>query len=251
MFQPFPEMLDKPDSHAIGGGLAYCLAAFLILPFFLLFFAVDIFTNEKAMSWVEIGFHGISFLVSVLTFWEYLADGLRIAKKNLGKFCLITGLGTLACLVVWIFYYFTYFFSILSAYGVSLALPIVERNLLHYPAYLFISNPLPMLLCVTVLAPVSVSCLYYGSAFAPGCYNKPWLGYLLVTVMIALPRLANGLMFRWDAGMELYVFASQLPIHLIACWCYQQTDSVWSPIVIHTVTNFMGSLAVIILTLTY
>lgn len=247
MFELFPEMLDKPDGHAIGAGLAYCLAMFLILPFFLLFFAVDLFTDPAALSWVEIGFHGLSFAVSVLMFRGYLADNLRPVREKPGKFILVTCLGLFACLLIWAIYFLTMNTNWVSIFGAYYALPITERNLLDYPANLFVSNPIPMILCMILLAPVSVSCLYYATAFAPGCYSKPWLGYLLVSVMIALPRLANCLMFRWHTDMELYVFAAQLPIHLIACYCYEQTDSIWSPILIHGVTNFLGSLAAIIL----
>lgn len=246
MFELFPDIMDKPDGHAVGGSLAYCLAAFLILPFFLLFFALDIFHNDLLMSWVEIGFHGISFLLCIKLFRSYLSDCFLTAKGNPARFFLVTGLGIIACLCVYFFYIFNRHGGWISAYGVAYALPVTERNLLEYPVFLVQVNPIPVLLCMTVMVPVSVSCLYYGTAFAAGCYQKPWLGYLLVTVMIALPRFANCLMFRWYPDVELYVLASQLPIHWIACYCYEQTDSIWSPILIHSITNLLGSLTAMV-----
>ena len=247
MFELFPDMMDKPDSQSIGASLAYILAAFLILPFFLLFFALEFFSKPMVVSWVETGFHGITFLFCLKIYGSYLASNFRTARNNLGRFFLVTGLGIFACLGIWLFYAFNSFRGGIYECGSILGFPITEHNLLDYPVFLFEHTPISTLLCVSLIVPVSVCCLYYGTAFAPGCYDKPWLGYLLVTGLIAVPRFVNCLMFRWDTATELYTLAAQLPIHWIACFCYEQTDSIWAPILIHVVTNFIGSLFVMVL----
>ena len=245
MFELFPEMNDKPDSQAVGGSLAYILAMFLILPFFLTVFGVLLFPTEEAQVWLEVVFHLVSFGLCVVVFREYLADCFLTLKRNVGRFVLVTILGTVACCGVWLCFCLFVPYEPYGVYGVFYSLPVSEKNLLLYPLDVLWNNPIPGLLSMTLLTPVAVSCLYYGAGFAPICYDRPWLAYVLTTGLIALPRLANCLMFRWDVEMELAILAVQLPIHWICCYCYERTDSIWCPIIIHAVTNLLGSLAVL------
>lgn len=240
MFELFPEMYEKPDSQAVGAGLAYIVAGFLILPFCLTIFGLVLFPTEYAQSWLEIGFHGLSFFLCVRAFKDHLAECWDNLRGKIGRFLLVTSVGIVACILLWI----GYVLLIPGNAGLLVAfysLPIVEKNLVIYPLTILVEIPILGVLAMTVLAPVAVSCLYYGTAFAPACYTKPWLGYLLVTLLISLPRLVGCLLFRWDNAMELSTLAAQLPIHWICCYCYERTDNIWSPILIHAVTNLLGS----------
>ena len=242
----FPEMFEKPDSQAIGAGLAYIVAGFLILPFFLTIFGLALFPTEYSQSWLEVAFHGLSFFICIRAFQDHLTECWNNLRGKKTSFVLTTALGILACCVLWIGYALFTPYDGMGLFAMFYSLPIVEKNLVIYPLTILAEIPIPGLLCASVLTPVAVSCLYYGTAFAPACYTKPWLGYVLVTLLIALPRLLGCLIFRWDNAMELYTLAAQMPMHWVCCYCYERTDNIWSPILIHGVTNLLGSGIVII-----
>lgn len=247
MYDLFPELTDKPDSQMVGAALSYTLAAFLVLPFFLLIFAMDFYGNEQLLAWIEIGFHAVGFGICVMVFRSYLSDCFLTVRLSTGAFLKVTIICTLVSIALFSGYISMYDAtgSVFGYFSTCYALPIAEKNLLTYPLNVILENPVLGILCMTVLTPVTTSCLYYGAGFAPVCYRKPWLAYPVVTALIALPRLANCLTFRWDNTMELVVLLAQMPLHWIACYAYQKTDSIWAPIVIHAATNLVGCVAVL------
>ena len=90
-----------------------------------------------------------------------------------------------------------------------------------------------------VFSPVAVSCLFYATAFAPVGCRRPWLAYPVVALLIAFPRICNG-MTCWNPTEELVLYLAQLPMHLLACWSYQKTDTVWAPIAVHAAANLIA-----------
>lgn len=247
----FPEMMDKPDGQMAGAGLAYILAMFLILPFFLLVFVMDVFQSEAAQLWLEIAFHGLSFGVSILVFRFHFTDSLRHAKQNLKRFLTVTGV----CLWLSVGLIIGYYYLFLSihpptdfiSYGFYYTVPLTEKNFVTYPLNMLLESPIPSLLCMAVLTPVSISCLYYGSCFAQVCYRNPFLAYPATALLIAIPRIVNCFTFRWISEMEMAVYLTQLPLHLIACYAYQKTESIWAPIAIHSVVNLLSGIGMILL----
>lgn len=251
----FPEMMDKPDSQMVGTGLAYIMAMFLILPFFLLIFALDAFESETVQTWLEFGFHVLSFVICVSVFRSHLSDSLRTARQDLKKFFTVTGICLALSVAVLVGYYSYWLFlcddptANSASIGLYYTVPMTEKNLLTYPLDMLMTNSQLALPCMAVLTPVSISCLYYGAGFAPVCYRNPWLAYLAVAALIALPRIANCFTFRWISQMEMTLYFTQLPLHFLACYSYQKTESILAPILIHSVMNLLGCFAMMALIL--
>ena len=44
----------------------------------------------------------------------------------------------------------------------------------------------------------------------------------------------------------MLLYFCQLPIHMLSCWAYQKTDTVWAPIVTHMMVNLAASVLIII-----
>lgn len=125
-------------------------------------------------------------------------------------------------------------------------LPLVEMEIFSLSSYLVTVNPVGGLISILIFAPVTMSCVYYASAFAPFCAKRPWLAYLMMAIVLAIPRILSSLTFWiWDEDLLLYF--AQLPLHLIACYAYQKTDTVWAPIVLHTVANGISCLFFLLL----
>lgn len=245
MVDLFPEMYDKPDGSMVGGGFGYIAAVFGILPFFMLLFAIDLLESEVVLAWVEIAYHVLGFVVCILVYRGYLSDCLRPIREKGGHFFAVTGVCLLLSLLLMLFYFFLFTFtgSAFSSYARFYALPMAENNFLTYPMDIVLDTQIAGLLCVTVLTPVTISCLYYGSGFAPVCYERPWLAYLAVAGLLFIPRLINCMTYRWIVEMELLVYAVQLPLHFIACYAYQKTDSIWAPILILAALNLFSGVA--------
>lgn len=66
----FPVMLEEPEPHTAGTGLAYWLFAFLLFPALLsLPLASGLgLTDDGNEYWFEIGYHVCNFIVLFLTF---------------------------------------------------------------------------------------------------------------------------------------------------------------------------------------
>ena len=126
----------------------------------------------------------------------------------------------------------------LAAFG---TLPVAEVELFVLSSEIIRQVPLFGILCMTILTPVSISCLFYATAFAPAACNRPWLGYLLVAVILAFPRVCNAVTY-WNPTEELQLYLIQLPLHLLACWAYQKADTVWGPIICLSITNLAAAL---------
>lgn len=240
MEKMFPMMLDEPDPHTVGTGLAYWLFAFLLLPAIVTLPLVSGLGLTEAGNevWFELGYHGINFAVIFLTFFSYLKSAVFNAwlrpKKILGTAAVCAAIIVALKLTIVVLSAFSGNQQFAQAsYGSLLT---TEMDLMFFSTALIAEQPLYGTLCVVLLAPVTVSCLYYGSVFAPVCTSRPWLAYLLAAVT---PVLAQLLMVfcLWPMEQQMAIYLINIPVHLIACWSYQKTDTIWTPILTHTFSN--------------
>lgn len=236
----FPIMLEEPDPHTVGTGLAYWLFAFLLMPALIslpLISGLGL-TDDGNEVWFEMGYHGINFVVVFLIFFGYLRDALFTAwlnfKKIFGTAALCAAAIVVLKLVVMVLAVFTgnALFAEVS-FGTLLT---TEADLMFYSTALMAEQPLWGTLFAVLLAPMTVSCLYYGSVFAPVCTSRPKLAYLLAALTPVLARLLQ-VFALWSMQQQMAIYIIQIPIHLIACWSYQKTDTIWTPILTHLLSN--------------
>lgn len=107
-------------------------------------------------------------------------------------------------------------------------------------------NPIFGTLTMVLLTPVTISCLFYCTSFAPAYNHNPWLGYLAVTVMSAFSSLCM-ILSGWPVLDEVLLFAVRLPIHLIACWSFQKTESIFVPMLVLAVNNLVACVVYIVM----
>lgn len=243
MRELFPTMIDCPEKRSIISGLGYGILAFWSLPFILLLFMQGSFHNRVTLSWGDIAYHIINFFMAVIIFRQYLVESFLILQsefKNVLSVALTAAGMMCVVILVYIIGHLAFGSPLLSlaAYG---ALPITEVELFVFSCDVIEQVPLFGTLCMVILTPVTISCLHYATAFAPACCSKPWLGYVLVALILAFPRICNGLTY-WDPVEEGLLYLIQLPLHLIACWSYQKADTIWAPIISLSVTNLIASL---------
>ena len=224
-------MLDQPDKHAVGGAAAYGLFSYVLIPFVLFWMSFGFDWDPSFLFGGQLVHHGINFLAAIWLFREYLRDAFltvqtetRMVVSNVAR-----SVGAIAV-------YYIGLWSVLpilnNSFFISLifgSLPIGEVDLLLFVPDFVSLSPVIGSLVVILLTPLTTTCLYYAMGFAPVCYQKPWLAYVVVALVLAIPRVINSVLF-WGAGQELAIYLGQLPVHLLACRAYQKCDTVWAPI---------------------
>lgn len=240
MDELFPMMLDEPEAQSCGVGVAYGLFAFFLMPALLSLTVTSALGlgDDGSEIWYEIGYHVINFVVMFLTFFTYLKSSFFNVTLHGKK---VFGTAAVCAAVVVVYRLALVVLSVFSgsmlfsevAFGTLLT---TEADLLYYSTAMLSVEPLWGALCVILLTPITTSCLFYASVFAPACTSRPWLGYLLAALVPGVAHLT--LVFcLWPFEQQMAVYLVQLPVHLIACWSYQKTDTIWTPIFIHLFAN--------------
>lgn len=228
-------MTERPERRQVYGSVSYAFLGFALLPLLLMFLNLGFVLKAQEGLWVELTFHGINFVALMIIFFPYLRESFENMRLFPKTFFKTTAIGTLAMLVVTaiLFYAGVLFGNDLLSVGV---LPITEIEFLRISGNIVWDAPVLGTVAMVVMAPFTISCLFYATSFATICNDRPLLAYGITALMLAVPRIINALTFwAWDEQLTLYLV--QLPIHLIACRMYQRTDTVWSPITALIVSN--------------
>lgn len=241
-------MYTYPERTTFMAGLAYGVIAFFTFPFLSLYFSQG-FDDAGSLSWFEVIYHVVNFLVAVYIFREYLKDSFMDVECNLKS--VLSTIAECSILILAYSILLPYFApSFLSEYAATISHaalpPMVEMEIFNMTRNLILVNPVVGTGCAVLLAPVTISCLYYASSFAPVCGDHPWLAYPVVAIILAIPRICNALTF-WPFSEELILYLTQLPVHFIACAAYHKTDTVWAPIAVHAIVNFVSCIMLLFL----
>ena len=234
-------MTSKPEKIQIFAIIPCWIWVFVLLPMFMPFLGLGLWEQWELSVWLEIGYHvanGILMLVIMLSYlkeeWFMVTTDVKHYLKHV---MLTVGLIAGAELLL---------LGTLSICGVNIddmleCLPIVEMSVSHTPLFTVELQPIFGTIALSVFAPISMCALFYCLGFAPVCYHKPWLAYLCVAAITLIPPVIDFL-WRGDAAFVLGGYLVQLPIHLLACWSYQKTDNVWTPLLSLGITNLLASI---------
>lgn len=232
MKKMFPLMFNCPNKSQVFAILAYWLLIFIFFPALIRVISWVGFMNTDALSWVEIIYHVIILAGTLIICREYLQDSfLKVQlepKMVLHAVILAAGL------------------ILLYAAGAMLYLNSLEPLPLHVSSInldanvTVLVNPLFGTLCMSFVCPIATCCVFYATGFAPMCTRNPVLAYILGAFVASLPRLLGYLLLSMYPHV-LPTILFQIPVHLICCWSYQKTDTIWAPIATQCVVNLIGS----------
>lgn len=231
----FPIMNDDTEKGMHFALFAYWVFAFGVLPSWMPLLADGFWDNLPVITWFEIGYHVLNAVVVAIMLKSYLEESFFTVQLDLKSFFVIVGLAALGMLMLAAAIYFLYGHGTVDFY------PVGEMMVALTSGYLVENQPIFGTICYSLFTPFAVVGLFYASGFAPACRRSRWLGYLVVTVVLALPCVFD-ILWRGDAGLVLSVLILQLPIHWIACWTYQKADTIWAPIATLAVFNFGSSI---------
>lgn len=242
----FPVMTDRPETPYVILGYIFAILCFWTLPFLMMVFVHDSLHKTSAVTWGEIIYHVVNFSAVIYLFRGYLAESFFNVDYKPKAFIAVTatcaGLMIGLAIIAFLLYYFT---GVPIAFAiVTGSLPLAEMELFMYSGNLIYESPVWGTICMVLIVPFTTSLIYYATGFAPTCNKRPWLAYLVVSLFIAVPRIMNAVTF-WDPAEELTLYLAQLPFHLIACWGYEKSDTVWAPIFAHMAFNLLSSILII------
>lgn len=239
----FPPMTTNLTVPQVIGTVVCWVVVFFVAPFFLIPFAWGgVWGSLEGSSWVEIVYHVAKTAAVVMFLKECFADAFFFLQTS-PKTCLGHAVLAFVLMVAAVLVQMAPMVLMGMPVGYLLnAFPLVEMSATCTPGYLAHINPIFGTLCLTLVTPVSVCGLFYIVGFAPACSKKTWLGYLCVTVVTLLPALI-GIMWQVDVTLAMDMYLLQLPVHLIACWSYQKTDNIWTPVFALGLLNLLTSLA--------
>ncbi len=249
MSQLFPPMTSKPEKIKVFSLIPCWLIVFVLIPIYIMpLLGLGLWEEWETSVWLEIGYHVLNGVILLALMFDYLKEEWFMVTTDVGHYLkhvaltvgLILGTELLLVSVLPLFIPDTVF---MPEY-----FPMVEMSVSHTPLFVVQLEPIFGTIVLSLFAPISICSLFYCLGFAPVCYKKPWLAYLCVAVITLIPPVVD-ILWRGDAAFVLIGYLVQLPIHLLACWSYQKTDNVWTPLVTLAVTNLATSVVLPILLL--
>lgn len=246
-----PVELDCPEKQQIGVSIIYSFFAFFSMPFLVLLFSGGSENDIQIPSILELGYHILNFCVFVGLFRELLQDSWFLFRLNFKAAFSSVKISTLVIVGIAYLWY-----AICRVTGIELlsiavygTLPIAETNLLMFSTDLVYGRPVIGFICMVLFSPVVITCAFYATGFVPAFNVRPWLGYLVVAVVTAVPAICNASTY-WDPVIEIVLYLSRLPIHMVACRAYQKTENIWAPILCLMIANLIACLRLLLLLLT-
>ena len=241
-------MYERPKKYMPFVLGVYGIFSFFIFPFLLMpLFGAGLWETPHQIAWLEIVYHALNGAIVASMLSECLKDGWFMltldGRSSLKHIFLTVGLMT-AVLLHMIFLLFVAGYPIYYCFN---GLPVVEKSVALTPYYLAEVQPIVGAISMVIFSPLAVCGLFYALSFAPLCVKgKPVLAYLSVVVITAIPFIID-ILWRQDVELNIILYLMQLPAHLIACWSYQKTDNIWTPIISLAIVNLLASLVAVFL----
>lgn len=97
-----------------------------------------------------------------------------------------------------------------------------------------------MLICTAFLVPITEECLYRGVLFQTLYHRNRLVGFILSTLVFAAIHVIG----YEDQGIVYMIvaFHQYLPAGIALGLAYEMSDSIWAPIILHSINNFIASI---------
>lgn len=238
----FPEMYERVDKGDQVKIWLYWISCFVLVPQYMPLLLMGLWDNLTVSSWAECILFTLNAVVMFAMLREPLADSFYMLRLDIRTILKTVGLAWLLMIPFWFLAFeICNILTAMPLYALDI-FPVTETTVTITAGYLIENLPVVGTLCVTLIVPFGVCGLFYASSFAPFCCHKRWLGYLTVAVALLVPTLAD-ILWRGDASYNMAAYLARLPVHLLACWTYQKTDNMWSPILCLGGWNLLTALA--------
>ena len=209
-------------------GWIYLAAELLVLPTVLIYISGRLFPGVTGAE-VNFLYYLLNFIAVILIFGGYLKRNLNIAGSNL--------LRTLLCVLLGLAGYWAS--NLIMAEFNSVVMPdFVNVNDMTISA-ISKDGYFLMALGTVLLVPTAEECMFRGLLFR-GFYGKSrWAAYTISAICFSLIHI-GGYLGSYDPALLAMCFIQYLPAGLILAWCYEKSNTIVTPILIHTLINAIG-----------
>ena len=228
-----PPLASAPNTKAARIGFLYWAFSFCLLGSLISLITALV---GLPLSSAQLNFicYSVNFAVAVLIFREFLWENWKTAADRIFP---------------------TLYYAILAYLGSQLFLTLVNRVILAIrPDFgnvndesihaMLAQAPGIMVLGAVVLAPVAEEIFYRGIFFRKLFDVKPWLGYLASMLVFAAVHTV-GYIGSVEPALLMLGFLQYLPAGYCLCWCYRQTGTILSPILMHMLFNASSILSLV------
>lgn len=241
--------LDAPEVQNVGAMLIFGFLIFFTGTFLMTLLGIGMEDKPLYNTWIDIIFHLLCLVIAVPLMREFLSfSWLTVGGDKMGCF--------IRSLVIGI---------VVLAYGTMLpriplpealepyrwcsesVMPLMTIDIHNTGSYFVQVNPIFGTVCAVLVAPLVTGCMFYATAFAKGYNVRPWLGYVLLTAATLFIPISLGIFGWWVPEQQFAMWAMRLPVHLLYCKLYADTDNIWIPIITQASVNLIACLIVIFL----
>ena len=242
----FPIMTDRTSFGHIFCVFVCWAFCFVVFPFLMPLIAFGSWKDYSVTSWFECIYNAINALMVMGILRKYLKESffnVQMDPKGFARDVAITCVLMLIVILAEAWILFELYINPLVTLN---AFPMSEMNVALTSGLMAANNPIFGTICLSLLTPFAITGLFYVTAFSPLACRWPALGYLVVAVVMLIP-CAFDIFWREQVDFVLMSYVLRLPVHLLACWSYQKTDTVWAPILSLGVINLLTSLVNILI----
>lgn len=207
-------------------GWVYFAVYLLVLPELL----SRLLPNSDGLT-VNACYYGINFIAIIFIFRELLGKSLEPMGKAPGRFLVLTAAGFCAILLSD------------SMMGWLLHQLVPDFSNVNDQAFRELTQGgfLLTLLCSVVLVPPVEECLFRGLIFR-GLYSTNRTGAYCLSVLAFCGLHILSYLNAYSGQTLLLCFIQYIPAGLVLAWSFDQTDSIFAPILIHAAVNAVGIL---------
>ena len=215
-----------------------CMIGLLLMALDLMVFPILLKTGNRALgsplNLTQLNFllFVLNFLLVLLLFWDFLRSNLKIALRNGKKLLSGAGKGFLM-----------YYAGAFVVAWLILTIRPEYFNINDRAIDKLVEISYPMVLIGTVLlVPTAEEVIYRGLLFSALQHRNRFLAYAVSACVFSLVHLLNYLTDTEPLLLFLN-FLQYLPAGIALCWAYEQADSIFAPILIHTAINLLAMVA--------
>ena len=218
----------SPTSQETIAGFCYLAFQLLCLPGILTWGNVRLAAplNDAELNFV---FYLVNFIAVLLIFHDFLSRALTQVFRHPILFGEAVILGTVG--------YYGLFW--LTDKLVSLLVPSFSNYNDASVLAMVNSSRLLMLVGITVLVPLAEECLFRGLIFRNLYGKSPWAAYIVSILAFAAIHIL-GYIGSYSAVELLMACLQYLPAGLCLAWAYTRADTIFAPIVIHSIVNYIS-----------
>ena len=217
-----------PSSQETMGGFCYLAFQMLFLPSLLSWGNAQLPTplSDAELNFL---FYLINFIAVLIIFHDFLSKALTQVFQHPILFIEGVILGTVA--------YYALFW--LTDKAVSLLVPGFSNYNDASVLEMVYSNRLLMLVGLLVLVPLAEECLFRGLIFRNLYGKSKWAAYIVSILAFAVIHIL-GYIGQYSPLELILAFLQYLPAGLCLAWAYIRSGTIFAPIVIHSIVNYIS-----------